>query len=158
MGKLWVDYSNNSRKCTHSSFCRRPSRLVASLICYLLSHAYVHEISALMTWFQYMLDISSYYGYHDPCISSSWRFLSMYIVCGDDHLCDILYHAYSWSGICIHHIAPFSFTRILTKPLHNPSVVVVTTPLPGLTCWCPTPCAAFLTCISHSLRGLSDIL
>ena len=20
----------------------------------------------------------------------------MYIVCGDDHLCDILYHAYSW--------------------------------------------------------------
>ena len=30
------------------------------------------------------------------CISSSWRFWSMYIVRGDDHLCDILYHAYSW--------------------------------------------------------------
>ena len=30
------------------------------------------------------------------CISSSWRFRSMYIVRGDDHLCDILYHAYSW--------------------------------------------------------------
>ena len=30
------------------------------------------------------------------CISSSWRFWSMYIVHGDDHLCDILYHAYSW--------------------------------------------------------------
>ena len=30
------------------------------------------------------------------CISSSWRFWSMYIVRGDDHSCDILYHAYSW--------------------------------------------------------------
>ena len=30
------------------------------------------------------------------CISSSWRFRSMYIVRGNDHLCDILYHAYSW--------------------------------------------------------------
>ena len=30
------------------------------------------------------------------CISSSWRFWSMYIVRGNDHLCDILYHAYSW--------------------------------------------------------------
>ena len=30
------------------------------------------------------------------CISSSCRFWSMYIVRGDDHLCDILYHAYSW--------------------------------------------------------------
>ena len=29
-------------------------------------------------------------------ISSSWRFWSMYIVHGDDHLCEILYHAYSW--------------------------------------------------------------
>ena len=30
------------------------------------------------------------------CISSSWRFWSMYIVCGDDHICDIMYYAYSW--------------------------------------------------------------
>ena len=30
------------------------------------------------------------------CISSSWRFWSMYIIRGNDHLCDILYHAYSW--------------------------------------------------------------
>ena len=30
------------------------------------------------------------------CISSSWRFWFMYIVHGDDHLCHILYHAYSW--------------------------------------------------------------
>ena len=29
-------------------------------------------------------------------ISSLWRFWSMYIVRGDDHLYDILYHAYSW--------------------------------------------------------------
>ena len=30
------------------------------------------------------------------CISSSWRFWYMYIVCGDDHICDIMYYAYSW--------------------------------------------------------------
>ena len=57
---------SHSRTCTHSGLCRRPSRLVASLICYLLDHASVHEISALVTWFQYMSDISSYYGDHDP--------------------------------------------------------------------------------------------
>ena len=30
------------------------------------------------------------------CISSTWRLWSMYIVRGDEHLCDILYHACSW--------------------------------------------------------------
>ena len=30
------------------------------------------------------------------CISSSWRFWYIYILCGDDHTCHILYHAYSW--------------------------------------------------------------
>src|SRR5713226_2945355 len=40
---------SHSRTCTRSSLCRRPSRLVASLVCYLLDHASVHEISALVT-------------------------------------------------------------------------------------------------------------
>ena len=53
---------SHSRTCTHSGLCRRPSRLVASLICYLLDRASVHEISALVTWFQYMSNISSHYG------------------------------------------------------------------------------------------------
>ena len=61
----WHLYSH-SRTCTRSSFCRRPSRLVTSLICYLLDRASVHKISALVTWFQYMLDISSFYGDLDP--------------------------------------------------------------------------------------------
>ena len=94
----------HSRTCTHSDVCRRPSRLVAYLICYLLDRASVHEISALMTWFQCMSDISSHYGDLDLlyifslleimflCISSSWRFWSMYIVHGDDHICDIMYY------------------------------------------------------------------
>ena len=30
------------------------------------------------------------------CISSSWRFWSIYIVRGDDHTCHVLDHAYSW--------------------------------------------------------------
>ena len=40
---------SHSRTCTRSGLCRRPSRLVASTICYLLDHASVHEISALVT-------------------------------------------------------------------------------------------------------------
>ena len=51
-----------SRTCTHSVLCRRPFRLLAFHIFYVLDHATVHEISTLVTWFQYMLDISSHYG------------------------------------------------------------------------------------------------
>ena len=40
---------SHSRTCTRSGLCRRPSRLVESTICYLLDHASVHEISALVT-------------------------------------------------------------------------------------------------------------
>ena len=57
---------SHSRTCTRSGLCRRPSRLVASHICYLLDCASVHEISALVTWFQYMSDISSHFGNLDP--------------------------------------------------------------------------------------------
>ena len=53
---------SNSRTCTRSGLCRRPSRLVASLICYLLDRSGVHEISAVVTWFQCMSHISSHYG------------------------------------------------------------------------------------------------
>ena len=48
--------------CTSSSLHRRPSILVAFHICYLLDRAGVHDISALMTWFQCMSDIFSHYG------------------------------------------------------------------------------------------------
>ena len=57
---------SHSRTCNCSGLCRRPSILVASLICYLLDRTSVHEISALVTWFQYMSDISSHYGDHGP--------------------------------------------------------------------------------------------
>jgi len=56
---------SHSRTCTRSGLCRRPSRLVASLICYLLDRASVLEILALVTWFQYMSNISSHYGDFD---------------------------------------------------------------------------------------------
>ena len=61
----WHLYSH-SRTCTRIGLCRRPSILVASLICYLRDRASVHEISALVTWFQCVSDISNYYGDHDP--------------------------------------------------------------------------------------------
>ena len=41
---------SHSRTCTHSSLCRRPSNLVAFHVCYLLDHANIQEISALMTF------------------------------------------------------------------------------------------------------------
>ena len=66
---------SHSRTCTRSGLCRRPSRLVASLICYLLDRAIVHEISSLVTWFQYMSDISSHYGDLD--------LLYTFSLCGD---------------------------------------------------------------------------
>ena len=56
----------HSRTCTRSGSCRRPSSLVAFQVCYLLDRANVHEISALVTLFQYMSDISSHYGDLDP--------------------------------------------------------------------------------------------
>jgi hypothetical protein len=99
---------SHSRTCTRSGLCRRPSRLVASLICYLLDRASVHEISALVTCssicqtFPATMEIliysisSTIMEIMVLCISSSWRFWSMYIVRGDDHICSIMFHAYSW--------------------------------------------------------------
>ena len=89
---------SHSRTCTRSSLCRRPSRLVASTICYLLDHASVHEISALVACssicqtFPATMEIlicyisSAFVEIIVLCISSSWRFWSMYIVRGDDHI------------------------------------------------------------------------
>ena len=57
---------SHSRTCNCSGLRRRPSRLVAFHICYLLDHVGVHEISDLMTWFQCMSDIFRHYGDLDP--------------------------------------------------------------------------------------------
>ena len=73
----------HSRTCTHSGLCRRISRLVESLICYLLDRASFHEISALVTWFQYVR-------YFQPL----WRSWSIIYL----HLSWI-----SWSFVYIHH-------------------------------------------------------
>ena len=64
---VWLQqlYSH-SRTCTLRGLCRRPSRLVAFHICYLLDRASAHEILALVTWFQYMSGVSSHYGDLDP--------------------------------------------------------------------------------------------
>ena len=57
---------SHSRTCTHNALCRRISRLVAFHICYLLDHSSVHEILAVVTWFQCMTYIFSHYGDLDP--------------------------------------------------------------------------------------------
>ena len=61
--------------CTHSSLCRRPLRLVEFHICYLLVHASIHDMLALMTRFQC---ITRY-------LHPLWRSCSLYIVRGNDH-------------------------------------------------------------------------
>ena len=100
---------SHSKTGTRSGFCRSLSRLVASLICYPLDRASVHEISALVTWSSVCQTFPAY-GDLDLlyifslwrswsvicCISSSWIFWYMYIVRGDDHICSIMFHAYSW--------------------------------------------------------------
>ena len=93
---------SHSRTCTRSGVCRRPSRLVASTICYLLDRASVHEISALMICsstcqtFPATMEIliycisSAFVEIMVLCISSSWRFWSIYIVRGNGHICCIV--------------------------------------------------------------------
>ena len=66
---------SHSRTCTHRGLYRRPLRLVEFHICYILDHASIHEMSALMIIFQCILDIFIHYGDLDP----------LYIVRGDDH-------------------------------------------------------------------------
>ena len=85
---------SHRRTCTRSGLCRKLSRLVASLMWYLLDRANVHEISSLVTWFQYIADISSHYGDLDLlCLQPLWRSWSfVYVHHGDSDLC-ILYVA-----------------------------------------------------------------
>ena len=99
---------SHSRTCTHSGLCRRPSRLMASHIWYLLDCASVQEIQ--LSWLDSsvyqissaIIEIlihyisSAFMEIMILCISSSWRFWSIYIVRGDEQLYHILYYAYSW--------------------------------------------------------------
>ena len=97
---------SHSRACSCSGLCRRLSRLAASLICYLLDHASVHEISALMTWFQYMSDISSHYGDLDLLyLQPLWRSWSyVYLHHGDSDLCILCVAMTTYVISCIMHI------------------------------------------------------
>ena len=70
----WNLYSN-SRTCTRSGLCRIPSSLVEFHTWYLLDRAIVHEISALVIWFQCMSDIFFHYGDLNP--------LCIFSFCGD---------------------------------------------------------------------------
>ena len=113
--------------------CRRPSRLVEFHICYLLDHANVHEISALMTWFQCMSDISSHYGDLEPLyifimeiliyVYCTWwwplmwyfvscLFMAIVLLCIRDcymylQLCAELYHCTMLIGWPVFHMGSF---------------------------------------------------
>ena len=100
---------SHSRTCTHSGLCRRLSRLVASLICYLLDRASVHEISALVTWFQYMSDISSHYGDLD--------LLYIFSHFGDHGPFVYLHHGDS--DLCILYVAMTTYVLSCFMPIHG---------------------------------------
>ena len=99
---------SHSRTCTRSDLCRRPLRLVAFHICYLLDHASIHEMLALVTRFHCIIIY----------LHLLWRSCSLYIVRGDDHTwhlyiipihgnCSLMYpwllHVYLQSHAKIYH-------------------------------------------------------
>ena len=81
---------SHSRKCTHSILCRRPFIYATSLIVPVFMRFQLSWLdSSVCQISSTIMEIMIL------CIYSSWRFWSMYIVHGDDHLCNILYHSYS---------------------------------------------------------------
>ena len=74
---------SHSRTCTCSCLCRRHFGLVEFHICYILDRASIHEISALMIWFQCMSDLQPLWrSWSIVYLQLSWR---------------------SWSFVYIHH-------------------------------------------------------
>ena len=103
-------YSHN-RTCTHSGLCRRPSSLVAFHICCFLDRASVHEILALVIWFQCMSDIFSHYGDLDPLYIFSFH--------GDHHplyifIVEILIYLYcTWRWLHMSYFVSCLFMAIV---------------------------------------------
>ena len=86
----WHLYSHN-RTCTHSDLCRRISAWWHST--YATSLIIPVFMRFHLSWFDsivcHIYSASMEILIH--CISSSWIFCILYIVCGDDHTCHILY-------------------------------------------------------------------
>ena len=99
---------SHSRTCTCSGLCSKPSRLVEFHICYLLDHAGVHEISALVTWFRYMSDISSHYGDLDLLyLQPLWRSWSY------------VYIHHGYFDLCILYVAMTTYVISCIMPIHG---------------------------------------
>ena len=114
---------SHDRTCARSSLRRRPSRLVAFHICYLLDHASIDEMSSLKTGFHC---ITKY-------LNPLWRSCSLYIVHGDDHTwhlyiipihghCTLMYmkllHVYLQSHANIYHCIVLMSGRFFHLVLH----------------------------------------
>ena len=93
---------SHSRTCARSSLCRRLSRLVdllyaTHLIVPVFMRFHLSWLdSGLCQIFLAFMEILIHYislsfmEIMTLCISSSWRFWSIYIACGDDHICYIV--------------------------------------------------------------------
>ena len=102
---------SHSRTCTRCSLCRRLSKSVTSLICYLLDRASVHEISALVTWYQCMSDISSHYGDLD--------LVYIFSHFGDHDPLYIVYLHHGDSDLCILYMAMTTYVISCIMSIHG---------------------------------------
>ena len=100
---------SHSRTCTRSGLCRRPSILVAFHICYLLDRASVHDILALVNWFQYMSDVSSHYGDLDP----------LYIFSFHEYLDPLYIFIMEILIYCIFYMAMTTYVIFCMMPIHG---------------------------------------
>ena len=133
---------SHCRTCTRSGLCRILSILVASLICYLLDHASVHEISALMTWYQYMSNISSHYGYLD--------LVYIFSHFGDHDPLYIVYLHHGDSDLCILYVAMTTYVIFCITPIHGHCTLMY----PGLLYVLVVICRVVLLYYDDSVAGL----
>ena len=145
---------SHSRTCTCSSLCRRLSRLVASLICYLVDRASVHEISALVTWYQYMSDISSHYGDLD--------LVYIFSHFGDHDPLYIVYLHHGDSDLCILYVAMTTYVISCINPIHGHCTLMYLGLLYVLAVICRVVSLYYANCVSglpfgilhHSTSGM----
>ena len=126
---------SHSRTSTRRRLCRIPSRLVhfiyaTSLIVLVfmrfqlswLDSSVCQISSAIMEILIHCIS-SPFMEIMIICIYSSWRFWSIYIVCGDDHTCHMLYHASWWP------LYSYVYGTVVCTCSHVQSLIIV------LYCW-----------------------
>ena len=104
----WHLYSH-SRTCIRSGLCRRPSRLVASLICYLLDHARVHDDFSSH-------DLIPLYVRHFQPLWRSWSIIYLHPLWRS---WSFVYLHHGYSNICILYVEMTTYVISCIIPIHG---------------------------------------